>query len=239
MAGIAQKTQSAAAGLRQLGLALALLPAPACAGAWIAPERQSIWTEVAGARDEVFFSESALYLETPIAQRASVVFSPWVTQDPAQGGTLDALRWEAALGAKQEVLRGERYVMAVQAGAIWYSDPEPRCSEAGLEARWLGGASFAEGRGFANLEAARRASEGGCDATRVDLTLGYRPGENWLGMAQIFADRRTGEPAVRMQLSVVRFGRGGRGLQLGVRARLDEGAGEPAIVLGFWGRPRD
>ncbi len=236
MAGIVAKTRSLPAGLRYLSLLAALAPAPAFAGAWIAPEGgQTISTEIAGQRDDQFYSESALYIEAPLSADLAIVASPWVTADPTGYG-IDALRWEVTLGAKRALLRTPRYVMALQGSAIWYSDPAAGCAEAGAELRWLGGMALGP-RSFANLEAAERASSGGCGGERAELTLGYRPAQRWLGLAQVFYDApRPGEGSIKVQMTAVRFGDHGRGLQIGLRARVDGQAAEPALVLGFWGR---
>jgi hypothetical protein len=59
-------------------------------------------------------------------------------------------------------------------------------------------------------------------------------------MGQVFLDApREGEETVRAQLSLVRFGRSGRGIQLGLRARVNDGIDEPALMIGLWGRPGD
>ncbi len=85
---------------------------------------------------------------------------------------------------------------------------------------------------------ATRALEGGCGGERLDLTAGYRPNERWLAMGQVFMDApRDGDESVKAQLTLVRFLDSGRGIQIGVRARIDDGAHEPAIVLALWGRP--
>ena len=75
------------------------------------------------------------------------------------------------------------------------------------------------------------------DANRLyDGTTSVRDAENWLALGQVFFDApHQGEDSVKAQLSVVRFGENGRGIQLGLRARIDGGAEEPAIVVGFWG----
>jgi hypothetical protein len=136
-------------------------------------------------------------------------------------------------------MRAPRGAMAVQSGVVWRSDPGPGCSEAGAEARWLGGLSLGEtGRGFVNLELAARVQEGGCFDQRLDLTAGYRPDRRWLAMAEIFVDAPDGgETEVQGQITFVRFGDDQKGVQFGVRTRLDGGAQETAFVLGFWGRP--
>lgn len=55
-------------------------------------------------------------------------------------------------------------------------------------------------------------------------------------MAQVFVDEpRLGDTSVKAQISLVRFGDDGRGLQIGFRARIDGETPEPALVLGFWG----
>jgi hypothetical protein len=48
-----------------------------------------------------------------------------------------------------------------------------------------------------------------------------------------------GDETVKAQISLVRFGHEGRGVQIGLRARIDEGLTEPALVVAFWGRPGD
>ena len=64
--------------------------------------------------------------------------------------------------------------------------------------------------------------------------------QNWLAMGQVFLDApREGDDTVRAQLTVVYFRRNGRGVQLGLRSRIDGGADEAAIVLGWWGRQGD
>ncbi len=210
---------------------------PANAGAWIAPEGgQEIWSNVAGERDELQFYETSAYWEVPFGERNAVVAAPWVEQNY---DTIDGWRGEAVVGLKRAIFRGESTVMAVQAGALWMSHPNEGCSEGGAELRWLGGRSFGQ-TSFVNVEAATRALEGGCEGQRLDLTAGYRPGENWLAMGQIFLDApQDGEETVKAQLTLVRFGRSGRGIQIGLRGRIDGGSAEPALVIGLWGRPGD
>lgn len=57
-------------------------------------------------------------------------------------------------------------------------------------------------------------------------------------MAQVFMDaQEAGGSSIKAQFTAVRFRGEDRGIQIGVRARIDEGIAEPAIVLGIWGRP--
>lgn len=212
-----------------------MAPAPAAAGAWIAPEGgQRIWTELAGERDDALYSESSYYWEAPLSDDLSFVAAPWVAQDPYVR-TADGLRWEVAVAGKMAMHRGERAVTAVQAGLVWNSDPAAECAETQAELRWLGGRSIGR-RSFANVEGAERAGEGGCGAERIDLTLGRRFQDKWLGLAQVFVDvPRLGERTTKAQISLVRFSAGGRGVQVGLRARMDGESMEPAVVVGFWG----
>jgi len=191
-------------------------------------------TTVIGTREEVSFFESSALWEIPLGDNDSVVAAPWIEQNY---DTPDGWRGEATLGVKHTLMRGGTGVMAVQAGALWMSEPPLGCGDGGAELRWLGGLSLERGA-FVNLEAATRALAGGCGGERIELTVGYRPAENWLGMAQLFMDEpRLGEEILKAQLTVVRFGENGRGIQAGVRARIDGGGEEPALVIGFWGRP--
>lgn len=207
------------------------------AGAWIAPEGgQEIWTSVAGERAGLNFFESSGYLEAPIGPRDAIVAAPWVETNY---DTMDGWRAEATVGFKHALRRSDDYAIAVQAGALWVSHPEAECSEGGVELRFLGGRNLGE-RSFLNLEAAARALEGGCQGARLELTAGYRPSERWLGMAQLFYDGPLdGDESVKAQLTLVRFSRSGRAVQVGLRARIDGETPEPALVVSFWGRPGD
>lgn len=237
MAGAEAQTRSSSAGLRLLGLLAALTPTPALAGAWVAPKGgQEILTTSVGQRSELLFYEGAYYREDPFAERNALVTGWWTESNY---DSEDGWRAEATVGVKRALYRGERSVVAVQAGALWISHPNGECDEGGAEVRALGGRSFGAS-GFANVEVAARALNGGCEGGRVDLTAGYRPRENWLALGQVFLDSPLeGDDSIRAQLTVVRFGRSGRGVQVGVRARLDGEEAEPTLVIGLWGRPGD
>ena len=239
MAGAEAETRQASAGLRLLAVVAALAPAPAAAGAWVAPEGgQSISTSAVGERESgAYYYEGSVYYEAPLNADSSVVFAPWVETDPSQG---DGNRIEATFSAKRAIYRSDSDVVAVQAGVLYMSDPNEGCSEGGAEVRVLGGRSFSEGRAFFNAEAAARALSGGCEGGRVELTLGYRPAENWLAMGQVFVDSPLeGDDSVKAQITLVRFDRNRRGWQIGLRARIDGEHAEPALVFGLWGQPRD
>lgn len=221
-----------------VGIALAAVGAgEARAGAWVAPEDgQRIWTAVAGERDGLTFVEGSAYLEGPLTADISIVGSSWAEYSY----TLEeGYRGEVTVGVKYAVFRDDHGVMALQGGALWRSDPPQGCGEGGVELRWLGGRNVG-GRGFVNLEVAGRLLEGGCGGERVELTAGFRPAEQWLALGQVFLDSpREGDESLQLQVSVVRFTSTGRGIQLGVRARLDGEDAAPALVLGLWGRNGD
>lgn len=204
------------------------------AGAWLAPpEGQEILTTAAGQREGYTLLESSAYWEAPVAPSTSVVIAPW---SESSADLESGWRGEAVVGVKRAIFRDDETVMALQGGAFWRSDPPGDCGEGGVEARWLGGRSFGE-TGFANMEVAGRVLDEGCPAGRVSLSLGYRPAENWLAMGEIFYDApREGDESLKLQVSLVRFGDDGRGIQVGLRTRLD-GSAETALVLGVWGRP--
>ncbi len=234
-----QKENPAGAGLTAgLGAAAALgalAPTQAQAGAWLAADEETILTQTIGQRDDRAYYETGLYYEHAFDERMALIASPWARSDETDHGQ----RWrgEAQVALKAEVYRSDRAAMALQGGAVWASQDEPGCGEAGLELGWSGGVSFGEkGAGFANIDAAARLAEGGCAGERLDITAGYRPDRHWLGMAQVFVDEvRFGEAGVKAQLSVARFGDDGAGLQVGVRAGLD-GDAEPALMIGLWRR---
>lgn len=216
-------------------MAAASAPTPALAGAWVAAESQEIWTNVAGERDGLRFYETSTYWEEPLGENAALVVSPWAEQNQTSP---EGWRAQAFVGLKHTLLESGRNVVALQGGGVWVSDPAEDCDQGGGELRVLGGRSFGE-TGFVNVEIAERALSGGCSGERLDLTVGYRPSDDWIGMAQVFVDHPVdGADAIRGQISLVRFNDKGRGLQVGLRTRLD-GESEAALVLGFWGAPRD
>lgn len=237
MAGAQTQVGPASAGLRLLSVLAALAPAPAFAGAWIAPKGgQEIWTSVVGQRDDLTYYESSGYLEQPIGHEISLVIAPWVEQNY---DTVEGWRGEATVAAKHVVFRHDDTVVALQAGALWISNPRPECSEGGAEARVLVGRPVGE-HAFVNVEVAARALEGGCESQRLDLTAGYHAGRNWLALGQIFFDApQDGQESIKAELTLVHLGRRGRGIQIGVRARLDGEDAEPALVIGLWRGPRD
>jgi hypothetical protein len=200
---------------------------------------QEIITSVYGERDELSFYETSGYWEVPLSGATSIVAAPWVEQNY---DTEEGWRGEGVVGVKRAIFADETFAAAVSGSAFWSSHPGPECGEGGGELRIMAGASRREAaRAFVNFEVAAHMLDGGCAGQDADLTVGFRPTERWLVMGQVFAqteDHR--EDLVRAQVTFVRFGEDRtRGVQIGVRARLDGEDAEPAVVLGLWGRPGD
>ena len=163
---------------------------------------------------------SELYVEAPVTDRFAV---------------LGVLREDGAVAveaaAKAVVWRDGGAVAAAQAGLFWSDAPAVGCEAVGAEVRGLAG--FGEGPWFFNLEAAYR-DAGDCQATRWDATLGWRPAENWLTLAQLFLHRDDyGQLSRTLQLSLVRFSDDGSGVQVGLR--LPEDPAGLQLVIGLWG----
>lgn len=187
-----------------------------------------------GERQDAPVYETSAYIEAPLSDRLSLVAAPWVEQNY---DTVEGWRGEATFAAKRTLRRTDDSAMALQLGALWLSDPGAGCDEGGVELRWLGGVSRFEGAAFFNAEAAARVLSGGCGGARLDLTAGYRPNRRWLGMAQLFYDAPSErEETLKAQLTLVHFRESGRGVQVGLRTRIDSGFTEPALVIAFWGR---
>jgi hypothetical protein len=128
--------------------------------------------------------------------------------------------------------------LSASAGPVWASDGFGPC------AGWSGQSRLAVGRGFdlagtsgfGELAAGYRGGASGCGQSNLDLTFGFRSGPDylWLGQGFFFADRHAND-TFKVQASGVRVLRDGSGLQLGVRASVEDGRfSDPALVIGFW-----
>lgn len=216
-----------------------VMAGPAWAGAWIGADGvQAIDTVAAGEREDRGVLESQLYVEAPFLDDYAFVAQPRLETWAADGSGETDWRGEASVGVKRLLARGRASAMAVQASALWRSNPDAGCGEGGGELRGLAGVAF--GRAFLNAEAGARVHDGGCAGGRLDFTLGYRPTPHWLGLAETFFDApHESDATVKMQVSLVRFSARGAGVQIGLRARLNGDEAEPALVVGFWRAPRD
>ena len=210
-------------------------PGAAHAGAWVTAGEDRTISTVGYARDgDVATVESDVFTEKAMGNRFALVGHTFFAQD-----TLGQAVDEADIDAKVLGYRGRRLVAAAQLGVTWRSQPEPGCTETGVEARALAGISSRTGKSFLNGETAIRYA-GGCPHVRYELTAGWRPRERWLGLGQIFVDDDLAYGAsIKAQAGLVRFSRKGRGLQISLRARIDEGSViEPTIILGYWSASR-
>jgi len=220
-----------AAGMVALGVGSAR------AGAWIPAQDQAIHTEVLGAREGRAFAESQFRYERPFGRRNALIAQPWAEADVQSGFT----RGEVEAGLKRVLLRSGNTIVSAQASALWRGERfVTRCVGAGGEVRGLAGTAFGDGRGFLNIEAAGRLLEGGCRAQRFEVSAGWRAGPRWMGLAEgfVYDPRGSVDPSVKAQMSVVRMGAEGRGLQVGLRVNVDGGEAAPALVVGFWSAPR-
>lgn len=156
-------------------------------------------------------------------------------------------RGAVELGLRYAVLKRPRTVAAIYLGVAeagvgrnaGYAAPGQ--GEVDLEARLLLGRSTMTRRGeiFADLQLARLRRSGLADETRMDATLGFRPGRDWLVMAQTYAgeaDARALKPRwLKAELSVVR-GFGAWSAQAGWRQTIAgrEIARDRGVVFGIW-----
>ena len=207
------------------------------AGAWItADEDQTITTFGYGRDDDgVATLESDIFVEAPVGRRYALVGHTLNTRD-----TFGAQTDEADIDFKVAAFRGRRSALALQAGVTWRDEPLDGCEAVGGEVRALAGMSSRTGRSFLNGEAAIRVAGGGCAHARYELTAGLRPNARWLGLGQVFVDDDLdfGE-TIKAQATLVRFTRKGRGLQLSLRLRVNDGAvTEPTLIFGYWSKAR-
>ncbi|KAF0180986.1 MAG: hypothetical protein IV086_17555 [Hyphomonadaceae bacterium] len=205
------------------------------AGAWVAPNGdRTIVGAAYGETEEASTVETDLFIEAPLNSRISVVANHWSQTVTTFEGTETGN--ESVLSGKYRLLRGDRSVVSVQGGVVWDSRASGECGEWGGEARLLVGAATRSGRVFVSGELGARTQGNDCVHARYDLTVGVKPHRRLLGLVQVFVDDDLiyGE-TLKAQASAVVFERNDRGVQLGVRMRLDAGEFiEPTILLSYW-----
>lgn len=145
---------------------------------------------------------------------------------------------QAGVAGKLAVYSGTAGAAAVELGPVYTREANPACTGWGAELRGLAGRSF--GSTFVNVEAAYLAQTPDCIHARYEVAAGWRAGPRWQAIAQLFADRNyAGGNAAKAQVSLVRQGRAGGAVQLGVRWRIDRAGDEsPAILIAWWRAPR-
>jgi len=155
---------------------------------------------------------------------------------------------DSELGMRTRLLSSEGWTLSAQTSLVRFSvEPNPLLNaEArwGLDNRLMIGRSLGE-RTFAEAQLAHRADwTGGREEMRLDLTLGLRPAERWMVMAQTYSAwgeaRWSAYPyrydSHRVHLSVIAPVREGLSLQLGVinSVSTDRMAPERAYMVSLW-----
>lgn len=236
MARSAPETRPQLAWLRRLGVAFVLgAPGAAHAGPWVAPDGdRTIVGAAYGETEEASIVETDLFIEAPLNSRVSVVANHWSETVTTFIGS--DTHNESVVAGKYRLLHGDRSVVSIQAGVLWDSRAVGDCGEWGGETRLLGGVASRGGHLFATAELGARVQGNDCIHARYDLTLGVKPHKRLLGLAQIFVDDDlTYGESFKAQASVVAFERNGRGVQLGVRVRIDgNDVIEPTLLLSYW-----
>jgi hypothetical protein len=225
---------------------LGALASEAHAAAWRAPpEGLSVVSSISGQRADTNFSEMDVYWEDGLTKRFDGVLNVHIQLDekyepPTAPGVQTPYiepSGEVVVGGKMTLRDRPGSVISAQVGLLGVYGPKDGCGEAGVETRVLAGAAK---RGFfADAQGAARVRTGGCPTGKFDITMGWEPNNRWMGLAQTFVDVDPRyDPVVKLQLSLVRFSKKGKGLQMGVRVRADEaGRDERALVVGWWRAP--
>lgn len=226
---------------------------PSLASPWLVSRQEIAWAGYSEGPTGRVVETGATTEQSLGKGRVALVGEVW-TQDGADGAA-----HRAALALKVRAHHGPRWAVAAQAGPLYGVDADGGCAGAGGEARVGVGRSFGVGLGrgversvgliagrarrlrpgsmFGAVEFAYRA-QGGCAHALREATIGYELERKWLLLAQAFDDRNLhGTETVKVQISAVRFRRT-RGVQVGVRVRVDGADPEPAFIIGVWRRER-
>lgn len=220
--------------LRFLTLAAGALAAPsqAHAGAWM--NKDQMIASLVGGQEQDAPVEGDLYWERQAGDRIGVVTRGYFVSQPDYAASFGQNAGQVSVSGKYSLYQGDAGAAAMEFGANYSSEADPSCSGWGGQLRALAGKGF--GAGFVAVEAGYVAQRADCVHGKLDLTAGFRPGDGWLTMAQVFLDRRydVGHVA-KAQISVVRLFSTRTGVQVGLRQRIDRGQeGGPALLLGLW-----
>jgi hypothetical protein len=193
-------------------LSAALIPQPACAGAWLAPEGhgQIVVTGSASTATEAFGGDGSAkstprYSKTELQVLMEYGVTDWLTaiaipslQHVDIAAPTDASRTGAGnseFGARGRIMQQDNWVLSAQGtvrvpgtfdngnpAAIGYTGFD-------IDLRGLFGTSFVLGGlpAFADIQLAQRFRTGGPPSeARLDLSLGVRPAQQWLLLLQQF-----------------------------------------------------
>lgn len=190
----------------------------------------------------------SLYGEYGLSDRLTLQTKATVTRGHDSFVAYDG-RGPLELGLRYTFMRTDRSAVSLYLGAAkdgvgrnaGYAAPGQ--GDTDLEARLLAGTSgqWRGLSGFTDLQVARLKRSGLADETRVDVTLGLRPKDHWLFMAQAYAGNADSTPAGsrwrKGELSVVRD-LGAWSLQAGWRQTLSgrETSADHGPVLAVWRR---
>jgi hypothetical protein len=208
-------------------LAWSLGAGVAHAGAWLPEHEKSIVSVAGSRREDLARIQTDSFYEKRLSNKVAFAVQEWSDTWNAETSG------EAFLGLKVAPAAGRDYSISVQAGPMLREDPYGRC------AQWGGMAGVDVGRSwkrlFLDVESQVRFI-GRCSHGKLDASVGYWTGPNWLTLAQVFGDKEfQGRESVHAQASVVRFNRSGKGVQLGIRLCVSGGADiEPTLIVGYW-----
>ena len=212
------------------GVAAALTPVPAFAGAWQQAD-ELIVSAASGEQGGQALREAGIAWEHSLSARSGVVVHAYAAGGRAYGGDWTG---EAVVAGKWLLVQDGPMALSLQGGIVAPLSPLSACKGAGAELRALAGRSF--GAAFVDIQAAYRLQNAACAHARLDATLGWRPSARWLTMVQVFADRDLrNEHIVKAQISMARFTTGKLAVQIGARARADKGEfRDSALVVALW-----
>ena len=212
------------------------MPAPAFAGAWpqkagegliintsLLDRADNAWDESGQRNSDGFFykDETSIFAEYGLTERYTLVGRiAWQNVRRRNGLNLDSAQGFSAseIGVRRVVWRGEKQIVSLQALALIPGEGENVSNQPlgdggqAFEARALWGWSLNDDVFTDTQIAWRSRNESDLDEARLDLTLGWRPGERWLLLAQSFSvwsiePARPGAPEFeqhKLQMSVGR-----------------------------------
>ena len=252
-------------------LASVMISAPAAAGAWTRPAGKGLIISSAshhsfdleGTGFGYSKLETAVYLEYGLTDRFTLLGR--VSRETRfhqsrvevrKGGsvflqsvnTVSSALGDSEIGVRAQLAHAQGWALSAQTALVRFGrEPNPLLKD---DARWGADARLMLGRSlgetlFAEAQLGRRADwDGERTETRLDLTLGVRPSERWLLLAQSYsawgeggwsAYRRTYE-SHRVHLSVIAPLTEGLSLQLGAinSVTSDRIAPERAYMVSLW-----
>lgn len=239
-------------------LAAAFVCGEARAGAWPTPkgETLTILKYERSVADEAFDFDGdrfdrperidetvSLYLEYGLTRRTTLQAKIVRTRGEDQGETYQG-RGPVELGVRYALFRGERSAVSLYMGAVMAGEgrnagyADPGAGGTSTETRLLAGRSFevADRPVFVEAQVARLDRSGLPGETRLDLTLGAEPTNDWLLLLQTYSGwAESGAEWTKLEASAVRrFGpwRAQAGWRMAIAGK--SGPVEVGPVLALW-----